>query len=279
MENNKTRVLQVLLTTMLAASFLFGGWMVIKNKSARIEAAKERSVLLTEKEMLTREAKSLVSERQKFANLSNERKKKIDELLVSLDTKNSEIQKLSRENASLKELRKKVREFEQVKKDLENEIANLHRNLNGAISTRSEIASEMDKLRLENERLSTEILFLKAVSTNDFLVKGVKRNKKITALAGRSKEISLSFDFPEEFMNDLKVSVQTPGGKSYFSTDEDILSIKATDNPTSAVYPSGLNAKRMEMTLKPGRKFEKGIYRFTVFKADEAIETIMLQLK
>jgi hypothetical protein len=261
MENNKTRVLQVMLTAMLAASIVFGGWMVIKNKSARIETAKERSVLLAEKDMLTREAKSLSGERLKFANLSTERKKKIDELLVNLDAKNSEIQKLSRENANLKLLRKKVSEFEQIKNELNNEIAILRSNLHGVNENRSEMASELDHLRMENEKLSSEILFLKTLNTNDFLVQGIKRNNKITAFAGRSKEISLSFDFPDEFIKDLKVSVQTPGGKSYLSTNNNFLSIKATDKPITAVYPSGLNAKRMEMIFKPGSKFEKGIYR------------------
>lgn len=276
MDNNKTKVV---LSSMLALSVFFGGWMVIKNKSARIEAAKEKSVLLTEKDLLTKEARDLALEKQKFANLSSDRQNRIDELMLDLSTKNAEINRLAAENANLKELRKKVKEFEQVKNELRNEIASLKNTLNGANMSNSDLLSKLDGLMLENEKLNSELVFLKSLNSNEFLVKGVKRSKKITAFASRTKEISLSFDFPEEYLKDLDVNVLTPGGKTIGSGEKELLTIRPTDEATNTVYPSGLKAKRVELILKPEKKFSKGMYKFTVSKANNPVETILLQLK
>lgn len=276
MEKNKTNVL---LTSMLTASLVFGGWMAVKNKTSKMEAAKERSVLLSEKDMLTKEAKSLAAEKDKFLNLSSDRKKRIDELTMNLDAKGLEINRLMNENANLNKLKIKIKEYEQVKNELINEVAYLKRTINGANLSKSEMEAEMNHLRLQNEKLSSELTFLKTLNLNDFMVKGVKRNNKVTSFANRSKEISLTFDIPEGYTNDLTASVLTPDGKTIFSSTNEILTIRSTEEATETVFPGGMKAKRMELILKPEKKFSKGVYKFTVYKSKETIETILLQLR
>lgn len=272
---NKTTIA---LSAALALSVFFGGWLLVKNNSDKIEAAKEKSVLIAEKDLLTKEARDLALEKRKINDLNADQKKRIDDLMSTLNTKDAEISRLFANQANINDLRKKLKEIELVRNELKTEVDNLRNSLGYEKDTNKGLEMDVDKLRMENERLLAELMVSKSFQSNDFMVKGVKGNEKITAWARRTKVINFSFDFPASHLSELDVKIYTPDGKTYTTANKDLVSI-APMSTEAAPNAEGLTTKRMMVTLKPEKRFQKGIYRFAVQKSSENIATMQLQLK
>jgi len=77
--NNKT--INVVLVILLILSFLFGGWLLVRNKSNKNEASKTKSVLMAEKEMLNKELSDMATDKRKTLDLNRDLNNRINELL------------------------------------------------------------------------------------------------------------------------------------------------------------------------------------------------------
>lgn len=252
--------------------------MVVKNKSAKLTAAKEKSILIAEIDMLNLEIKDLSTERKQIYSDKDALQKRINELLAEIESKNLKINNLLAENARTKDLNRKIAELENNKNKINSEIERLKEE-NKQLSATSLISrNENQELKDKNEKLEAEIILLKSFHSNDFLVNGIKRNQKITAFAKRTNTISLQFDFPEKKINDLNINILSPDGKTLTLKDSDNVRLTKMDDAT-VIYSSGTTANRMLLQVKPEKKFAKGIYKFTLLSGSEAVSTILIQLK
>lgn len=273
--NNKTKPV---LATLLIATTLTSGWFLIKNNSLKIEASKERSVFAAEKDLLNKEVNELALEKRKFADESSIRKAKIDSLMNVVAMKNSEVRSLLAAKADVNNLKKKLKELEQVRNELNTEIIYLRQNEKKMNLTNSTLEDEIMRLKTENEKLVAELLLSKNLSTDYILVRNLKKNQKITAFASRTKVINVSFDYPSSLINMLEVKVETPDGKTYTSSDRELLSVIPSNEP-ALENTSELPLKRMELNFKPKKKLAKGIYRFNITNGNEVVNIILVQLK
>jgi DNA repair exonuclease SbcCD ATPase subunit len=275
--NNKTTT--VVLSVLLILSLLFGGWLLVRNKSNKNEASKTKSVLMAEKDMLNKELSSMTTEKRTATDLNRDLNKQINDLLNEIEVKNNERQRLLADNAKVNALKKNLKEMEQDRNALKSEVESQKNNINELTQTNSELQSELQALQDEQDRLNTELMLVKSIHSSDFLVRGLKRNEKITSINRWTKTIKLSFDFPEKYINDLEVSILTPDKETYTtSANKDLISITQSSDVASASQ-SGLPAKRMELSLKSDKKFAKGLYKFTVLKGTETVATMQMQLK
>jgi len=278
MENNN-KTTNVVLIVLLILSLLFGGWLLVRNKSNKNEASKTKSVLMAEKDMLNKELSEMTTDKRTATDLNRDLNKRINDLLKEIEAKNYERQRLLADNAKVNALRKNLKEMEQDRNALKSQVESQKSSIDELTQANSELQSELQALQAEQERLNTENMLVKSIHSSDFLVRGIKRNQKITSINRWTKTIKLSFDFPEKYINDLEVSILTPGKETYTtSANKDLISIAQSSDVASA-YPSGLTAKRMELSLKPDKKFAKGIYKFTVSKGTETVATMQMQLK
>lgn len=273
--NNKTKPV---LATLLIATTLTSGWFLIKNNSLKIEASKERSVFAAEKDLLNKEVNELALEKRKFADESSIRKAKIDSLMNVVAMKNSEVRSLLAAKADVNNLKKKLKELEQVRNELNTEIIYLRQNEKKMNLTNSTLEDEIMRLKTENEKLVAELLLSKNLSTDYILVRNLKKNQKITAFASRTKVINVSFDYPSSLVNMLEVKVETPDGQTYTSSDRELLSIIPSNEP-ALENTSELPLKRMELNFKPKKKLTKGIYKFNITNGNEVVNIILVQLK
>ncbi len=273
--NNKTKPV---LATLLIATTLTSGWFLIKNNSQKIEASKERSVFAAEKDLLNKEVNELALEKRKFADESSIRKAKIDSLMNVVDMRNSEVRSLLAAKADVNNLKKKLKELEQVRNELNTEIIYLRQNEKKMNLTNSTLEEEIMRLKTENEKLVAELLLSKNLSTDYILVRNLKKNQKITAFASRTKVINVSFDYPSSLVNMLEVKVETPDGQTYTSSDRELLSVIPLNEP-ALENTSELSLKRMELNFKPRKKLTKGIYKFNITNGNEVVNIILVQLK
>lgn len=273
--NNKTKPV---LATLLIATTLTSGWFLIKNNSLKIEASKERSVFAAEKDLLNKEVNELALEKRKFADESSIRKAKIDSLMNVVDMKNSEVRSLLAAKADVNNLKKKLKELEQVRNELNTEIIYLRQNEKKMNLTNSTLEEEIMRLKTENEKLVAELLLSKNLSTDYILVRNLKKNQKITAFASRTKVINVSFDYPSSLVNMLEVKVETPDGQTYTSSDRELLSVIPSNEP-ALENTTAVPLKRMELNFKPKKKLTKGIYKFNITNGNEVVNIILVQLK
>jgi myosin heavy subunit len=273
--NNRTKLL---LISLLIATTLTSRWFLIKNNSLKIEASKEKSVSAAEKDLLNKEVNELAMEKRKLADENSTRKAKIDSLMGLVDIKNNEVRNLLAVNADAKNLRKKLKELEQVRNELKNEVDYLKQNETKLNLTNSNLESELSRLKTEIENLHAELLLSKNLSSDYILVRNLKRNQKITAFASRTKVINVSFDYPSGLVNTLEVTVETPGGKTYSSAEKEFVSVTPSNAPAlESSSPTPL--KRMDLNFKPGKKLAKGIYKFNITNGKEVVNSILVQLK
>lgn len=273
--NNKTKPV---LATLLIATTLTSGWFLIKNNSLKIEASKERSVFAAEKDLLNKEVNELALEKRKFADESSIRKAKIDSLMNVVAMKNSEVRSLLAAKADVNNLKKKLKELEQVRNELNTEIIYLRQNEKKMNLTNSTLEDEIMRLKTENEKLVAELLLSKNLSTDYILVRNLKKNQKITAFASRTKVINVSFDYPSSLINMLEVKVETPDGQTYTSSDRELLSVIPSNEP-ALENTTAVPLKRMELNFKPKKKLTKGIYKFNITNGNEVVNIILVQLK
>jgi hypothetical protein len=277
MEYKNDRV-KIILAAITILSLLSSGIFIMKNKSAKIESDKAKSVLVAEKDMLNMEIKDLITERKKLVDTTNEQSNRIKQLLTDIDKKNSEIQRLLNDNAKVKDLRNKLKELEEIKNELQKEVESQKGNIDELSKINTKLENNILALTNDNDRLNSELMFVKSVHSSDFLINGVKRNEKITAFAKRSKTIKLSFDFPANHINEIEVSVVTPEGKIYTTVNKEYIFLTPSKEKAGE-YPSGISAKRMELWVKPEKKFSKGIYKITILAGTETVATMQIQLK
>lgn len=275
MESNKTKLV---LTTLLIATTLTSGWFLIRNNSLKIEASKEKSVSAAEKDLLNKEVNELALEKRKFADESSIRKAKIDSLMNVVDTKNIEVRNLLVAKADVVNLKKKLKELELAKNELNKEIIYLRQNEKNLNLTNSSLEGEILRLKTENEKLISELLLSKNLTTDYILVRNLKKNQKITAFASRTKVINVSFDYPSTLVNTLDIKVETPDGQNYSAADKELVSVTASNEP-ALDNSSALPLKRMELNFKPKKKLTKGIYKFNIINGNEVVNIILVQLK
>ena len=269
---------KVILSVLLISSLAFGGVMLLKNKSAKIETPKEESVFLAEKDQLNKEIRNLANDKETLNSLNNEQKQRIEELLKQVELKNREIQRMVNSNAKVKELTTKLKELEAIRDKLKNECSGLYKEIEDKNLLNEELGSQISILKSTNDRLSLELSILKSLHSGNMLVNGVKRNQKITVLASRSRVISLDFDFPEKYLNEIGISIQTPENKTFKLEDTEFVKLtEMTANSSTDV--NGISIKRMKLLFKSQKKFAKGIYTFTILRSSEKIASVQIKMR
>jgi predicted nucleic acid-binding Zn-ribbon protein len=226
------------------------------------------------------------------------------------DKLNNEFELLKRDNqiaqSSLNEAEQKIKELEnQLKsadrskkiKSLENQLSDLQKKNQSLEQELADNKLKNDYVADKNAELNLTIANLeeqinalnqKVVSSmfaNNYRIESHKgKSDKLTINAKKTKKILMSFDVPQDIATNINLKITTPEGKT-ISGGEKNISWKVVDVnenylASKVPYLGEIEVKkRIEITYKPERKLNKGIYTLEFYDKNNVIGACQIRLK
>lgn len=242
--------------------------------------------ILAEKLILN---KSLIDLKSSLSNLEGKNihlDKIVKEIQRNIGSKEAEIARLLNDNASVRQLRIKISELEEIQNKLNGELADLYASNSQLKNDQFALNQLLLEAQNENEHLSSNNSLLEALVADNYRIEAQKgKGDRITTLARKTNKLVVSFDLPEDDVyNQVYFKVLTPSGEELSSINNQSATITYYDNPQNYLVSTDetflvLNSKRVEMLYKPEQKLEKGIYRFNIYNQSSYLGSIQLRLK
>jgi hypothetical protein len=279
--NKKNGTMGVILIGALGIVITLVTIFVFSNASLKKHLQNEQiksESLLSEKLLLDKTIVALKADLNNLKGRNTHLDKVIADITGKLTRKESEVQQLIAQKSSTAELKKKITELENLKSQLNEELAVLYLKTN-------RLNDEKDILQKENEQLNATNALLKSLVADNYRIEAVKGKKeKLTSIARRTDKLMVSFDLPDNCGDAVTFKIITPEGLELSSTDHNSMSMVIHDNSLNYLTSTDentltFNTKRVEMVYKPETKLIKGIYRFNVYNEGNYLGSTQLRLK
>ncbi len=286
----KISLKMAVLASVIIFSVVIAGFFVNKNTRLKHKLADQKlksEMLLSEKLNLDKSIAKLDKELASTSDKNIHLKKKVEEINASIIAKNTEIENLKKQNASIKTLQTKNEELEILTRRLDAEINRLNNSLANANAENNKLANQLAAYSKSNSGLSAENSILKAIISDNYRIETLHGKKeRLTVNARRTNKLSVSFDLPGNLSSNIYFKVITPQGQEISSNDDTAsTTIKIQENGDGLLASSAINiignsgTKRVEMTYKPTEKLKNGIYQFNIYNEGRFIGSTQLRLK
>lgn len=280
---------RILLAGGLAVAIAISGLFLVNNMKLKnnLSAEKVKSEkLLSEKLSLDKTLSHIQKNVAELKSKNTTLDKAIAESNRKIQEKNEEINKLTAQNASVKDLKKKLAELENLKQQMNAEMAELNQSLAKAKAENSKLNEQIASATKANSGLANDNSILKALVSNNYRTEALRgKNERLTVKSRQTNKLLVSFDLPGNVDNDVHFKVLTPQGKELSSKTDLSASIQITENGDALLASSnpsengGPGTKRVEMTYKPTQKLTKGVYQFNLYNGERFLGSTQLRLK
>jgi hypothetical protein len=286
---------QPAITTIIPA-LLFVGMLVYltvvmgRNDRLADDLKKERLTserLLSEK--LSQEKKKVEWELKstRLDNTLNHANSKLQTLMAELSRKEEDLLKERSSDKSLL-IKKQKQRFELLQNKLKEDSVKNAVELEKVLAQNDNLQRTLSENLEEREKYNFEIERLRRLTLNEVGIESMKKNKRLTSRASKTKTIKISLQIPSQTA-DLTYSILTPDGEK-ISLDEKNSSIKISgiqdQKPSQAFYLSPEiqlstieKTQMVEITYTSTSRLQPGIYKFFVKSTDELVGSIMLRLE
>lgn len=285
MKTMKTK--QIALVSGLALTIILSGIFFASNNSLKKNLDKEKiksEELFSQKLNLDKTLDKIKKDLSKMKGVNVELDRNINDLTHDISKKEAEVKKLIAQNASLKTLEKKVKELEDLKNKLNNELYALKAANDNLKFENMTINEQLALVSEEKEKLVINNTILKAIAGNNYRIEAVRgKMDKLTVQARKTQKLVVTFDLPNDIGNNISFKLLTPDGKKFESKNNELASIKISENSdnfyASIENMGTIGTKRVEMTYKPKGKLGKGIYEFEIYNETTYIGSTQLRLR
>ncbi len=238
-------------------------------------------------EILESDYDTKITENEALSQRLQIRVKEVSDLQNRIKRVQAQLAKSEKTN---EEITQRLEQLDTLKNSLEEDIATLLSENDELRALNNEIATELTETKEEVMGLSSDVQILNTKNdalvsrlsqiapagfvAENFKVTAVKRNDKVTARAGRAREIKVNFDIddvPAEYQREeeLYLVITTFDGNP---VDEIFTRNVKIDSPTpinvaaADVQQITLQARQsVEMSFAPDRKFKGGLYNVLVY--------------
>lgn len=278
---------QLILTAALILAVIFSGVFYVSNNSLKKNLNKEKiksEELFSQKLNLDKAFDKIKKDLSKMKVVNVELDRKINDLTQSISKKEAEVKKLIAQNASQKILEKKVKELEDLKNKLNDELYALKASNDNLKFENMTINEQLALVSQEKEKLIINNTILKAIAGNNYRIEAVRgKNDKLTINARRTQKLVVTFDLPNDIGNNISFKLLTPDGKEFESKNNELATINISENSdnfyASIEEMGSIGTKRIEMSYKPKGKLGKGIYEFEIYNETTYIGSTQLRLR
>ena len=285
----KEKLTAGILTVLFVASIITSGIVFKSNLSLKsgLDDEKLRSEsLLSEKLALDKEIEKF----QKEMSLLKGKNQETDRLLASANQQLAEKQKiiasLTKENATVKDLKKQLADIQKIKSDLDKQVAMLQEANSKLLAENEGLQQSILDLQGQNAALAQDLDLIRNTNADNFQVlttKG-KKNEKLTINAARTKKMSVNFEVPKTYTDDISFRITTPDGKTISAEDKSLTWVFSED---SKIMTASLNGgpgdievtRSVNMTYAPKEKMKSGTYRIEILNHGEYLGSCRVKLR
>lgn len=242
-----------------------------------------------------------ISENTTLASTLEERVKEVDDLKARVWTARQKLTKSEEENKVISE---KMVQLEQLKEELESDIASLNETNQELALTNEKMANDLQISKEETASLSTQLrdmtiknealidrLYTLAPAgfvANNFNITAARKNDKLTAKAKQAEKIHVSFDIndvPAEYQNEEEIylvltrfdgnPVSELPGKEVEVASINPVTINVVDRKSTTLK----DRQNIEMSFATDRDLESGIYNVLVYADHGFLGSTTFQLQ
>lgn len=279
------------LTILLASAFLVALILSINfytnNQTLKGQSEKERlnaENLLSEKLALQKDVDKFNNQLTTLKGKNKELDKSLADANQNISAKQTELNRLIKENKDVKEIKAKLAELEALKSDLNAQLNDRNRQIESINQEKLALNNSIDQLKNENKLMSENMQIMVA---NNFLIEALKGKKeKLTVVAKRTSKIKADFDIPTDIEANLNFKIIKPNGSSVDSKSDKTISLNSISNSTSDLVASSgsyvgipVKTKRVRMVYQPTEKMSTGIYSIEVYNNGTYLGTSQVKLK
>ncbi|MBA4410728.1 MAG: hypothetical protein Q8S54_10655 [Bacteroidota bacterium] len=279
--NTSFTIVVVLLIAAIIGTGLFYSSNRSLTKNLNTEKLKSE-MMLSEKLELQKEIENFKNQINSLTGRNADLDKLLAETSQKLSEKEAQLNRIVRENGNIKTLKKELAELAQLKKDFENQVAALNetiQKLNKEIDAMNETITSLQK---ENKQLATNLEILSSLTADNYLVETTKRKDRLTVIAKRAKKITMSFNVPENMVEDISFKLTKPDGTQVDGKDSGIaFKVVTGDEGLTASISGGTIevSKKIEMIYTPKEKQKPGIYKIEMYNGDKYIGACNVKLR
>lgn len=228
--------------------------------------------MLSEKLSLDKE---IVKLKQSISSLQG-KNADLDKMLSSASSKiamkESELKKMQKENASLKQYKQQLADIQKIKSDLETQISSLTNSLNASNKEKESLNRLVADLQLKNKDLMNELNQMQIASLDDIRIEAFKKNK-LTVSAKKTKKLDVNFLIPASNSSEnLQFKITDPNGKLLTTADGTIAFVETDDASLLTADLSNTlylkQTKQVKMQYTPKSKLKPGVYRIEILNSD-----------
>lgn len=283
---NSSKVIATITTVFLLASLF---WLLSSRRSAaslESELQKEKleaETLLSEKLLAEKELARLKEQTIELTGKKQDLELQLQSVSASLEKRDADFSRMTRENRSLAQLRKERAELVAMQNQLQNDLQASRASYDGLKKENEELNSTVALLQERNRLLSEDLNRSLLSAIDQSLINATKRNDgKLTIKANRTKKIAASFDVPANF-NNLNYRIVDSNGNVLSANDGTITS-KTTPSDKNLVASStpsaeGSKLQKAEMVFIPTKKLKTGVYRVEVSNDNLYVGSLNVKLK
>lgn len=282
---NRGKTSIVIAVVIVIAALIGTGIFYSSNKSLtrnlNVEKLKTER-MLSEKLELQKEIETFRNQINSLTGKNTELDQLLAETSQKLNEKEAQLSRIVRENGSIKTLKKELAELNQVKKDFVDQVANLNETIWKLNKEKDTLNETIASLQKENKQLATNLDILSSITGDNYLVESTKRKDRLTVMAKRTKKITMSFNVPENVVENISFKLTKPDGKQVDGKDNGIAYriVNGDEDLTASISGGAIKvSKKIEMTYEPKEKSKPGIYKIEMYNDDKYIGACNVKLR
>lgn len=279
------KIIAATVTFLLAISLV--GLVIFYEANQSLENGLNTEKLKSEK-MLSEKLsldKELTKLKQSIASLQG-KNSDLDKMLSNASSKiamkESELKKMQKENASMKQYKQQLVDVEKIKSDLERQLTSLNNSLDASNREKESLNKMIASLQVKNKSLEDELNKTQIASLDDIRVEALKKSK-LTVSAKKTKKLDVNFIISANVSSEnLQFKITDPSGKLLTPKDGTIAMVELEETPmlTASNDNTGYvkQTKQVKMEYKPKSKLKSGIYRIEILN-DKSMYMGSLQVR
>lgn len=294
---NSSKITAATVTALLIAAIVALIYMHDNNKSLSgllKDARTQSEKLLSENRRIDKDLKDVNHRYMGLADRYDDLERKLNDTRNQLAGKEKELASAKNDGSKQDKLRSELEELKARKAELEGRLQAMKNDLDGSLAENTKLRSTIDDLRMENEGLQKELAdantarnndaVRQALLTNNYRVDATRgRHEKLTVVAPKTKKITMGFDVPEEIAAKVNFSIKSPSGEVITGKQAGLTSEiteEDSDLYASLDFTGGIKStRRVEMTYRPEKKLERGIYKIDVFNDKTYLGSCQIMLR
>lgn len=287
MEKFKSSKAIALVTTALFVASLF--WLM---NTRRVNTSLEAGLynqklmseeLLSEKLLLEKDMQKLKEQLATMRGQNHDLDNLFKTATAQLESRESEYNRMKRENASLHQIKKQRQELVALQSQLENEIQHL-KTAHAELQARNmELDRTVMSLEERNRILTDDLNKQMFASVDQSQMQAVKgKNEKLTVKAKRTKKLIANFEVPSNLKN-LSFRITDSRGNLLTQNDGTIVSnATPSDNNFIASTDSdaqGNKLQKVEVMYIPKQRLRTGVYTVEILNENLHVGSLKVKLK